>query len=92
MPDVSQKPVTGVRRVPRAERDEMKDLAHRPASGCHVNAHDALEKALLRVLHDIREQKHELAAGRTPAPRKTREAVPGIVNGIFLCFPYEYAE
>jgi hypothetical protein len=85
VPDVSQKP----RVVKRAERDELKEHAHRPASGYHVNERDALEKILMRVLSDVREQRHEVGVGR-PAPRtKTREAVPALVNLIFNVFPTE---
>ncbi len=92
MPDVPAQPAQpvkpgGVRRVPREERDRAAAVP-----GTRLGDLEALEKDLLRLLADCRDQKHELLANRPVTPRKSRESVPKIVNLIFVCFPVQYAE
>jgi hypothetical protein len=76
-----------VRRVPRDERDRAAAVP-----GTRLGDLEALEKDLLRLLSDCREQKHELLTHQPVTPRKSRESVPKIVNLIFVCFPTSYAE
>lgn len=52
----------------------------------------ALEKNIERVLADIREQKHEVMAGKPVARRKTLKSLPSITALMFACFPPEYAD
>lgn len=74
----------------------MKKAADRdhgaPVPGTQLGNLEALQKNIERVLADVREMKHDVMAGNVARRRKTREAVPALVNLIFVCFPAEYSE
>lgn len=81
MPDVSAQPV---RVVKRAERDHAATVPSTLLGQC-----EALERNLQRLINDVHEKKHALATGQPVPVTKSREAVPALVNLIFVLFPTE---